>query len=372
MDFHVYDGIYQGSRSHVLGIFAEAIQLAPQFDFIFFLANPEQLRNEYSVFNASNVQLISMPCRPGLVRLAWQLPWLRWRHKIDLLHTQYRIPPVALGPCACTMHDVLFESHPEYFGKAFTFQSKVSFRFSARKAKLLFSVSEFSKSQIVDHYGVTAERISVIYNGVDRQRFYPGDEGEDVLRKYGLQAGNYLLTVGRLEPRKNHANLFRAYARLPDTTPPLMVVGQKDFGHDGLPDLVKKLGLGKRVRFLESVPDLDLPAIMRNATIFLFPSYAEGFGMPVLEAMASGVPVVTSNTTALIEVADNGAELIYPADAASIEKAILRILLNPEWKATLLQRACKNLDRFGWMKSAGILVAAYEKHFLFQHAAHEF
>ena len=131
VDFHTFDGIFQGSRSHVLGLFKEAVCMAPEMDFVLFLDNPARLLTEHPEFDLPNVRTVRMPHRPGLVRLGLQLPWLQLREKLDLLHTQYRLPFVPLGPCACTIHDVLFESHPEYFPKTFTLQSKLTFRLAA-------------------------------------------------------------------------------------------------------------------------------------------------------------------------------------------------------------------------------------------------
>src|ERR1017187_6811630 len=101
VDFHTFDGIYQGSRSHLLGLYRDAIVQAPDIDFLFFLAHPKKLREAYPEFALRNVQLIRMPKRSGLWRLLWQLAALQWRHKLDLLHVQYRIPFLPLGPCMC-------------------------------------------------------------------------------------------------------------------------------------------------------------------------------------------------------------------------------------------------------------------------------
>lgn len=363
VDFHTFDGLFQGSRSHILGLFSEAVALAPEFDFVFFLNDVERLRQSHSAFRAPNVELVRMPHWPGLLRLAIQLPLLRLRHQVDLLHVQYRIPPVAFGPCACTIHDLLFESHPQFFERGLVLQSKLTFRYSALKAQLLFSVSEFSKNEIARRYRVMPDRINVLYNGVDRQRFFPGEVGCERLRKYDLASGGYILTVGRLEPRKNHRNLLRAYALLPCKAFPLVVVGQRDFGCDGLFDLVEELGLTGRVYFLESIDDFDLPVLMRHAKAFIYPAFAEGFGMPVAEAMASGVPVVTSRTTSLPEVAGDAALLIDPTSPESIAEALCNLIENDTLCASLRDRALQRVDRFDWRLSAEKLVSAYNSFF---------
>lgn len=363
VDFHTFDGIFQGSRSHVLGIFREVIRLAPEIDFVFFLEKTELLKAEHPEFIASNVRLVHMSHRSGPVRLGLQLPWRQISEKLDLLHTQYRLPFVPLGPCACTIHDVLFESHPEYFPKSFTLQSKLTFRLAAKFSRLLFTVSEFSRSEISSRYGVALARMGVLYNGVDRTRFFPGRAGSELLAPLGLEPGGYLLTVGRLEPRKNHARLIEAYARLGANTPPLVCVGQRDFGYSAALEAASRFGVKDRVHFLENVGDGVLPALMRNARLFVFPAIAEGFGMPVAEALASGVPVVTSNTTSLPEVAGKAAVLVDPLDVASISAGIAKVLGDPDLAAHMVEDGATQVLKFDWTESARTLVKAYRGFF---------
>src|SRR6185312_16407796 len=241
-------------RSHVLGLYKEAVALAPDLHFKFFLTDCARLRSEHPEFCRENVDLEYMPSMPGLARLVFALPYLRRRHRIDLLHTQYRIPFAPLGPCACTIHDVLFEDYPEYFSKPFVWQSRLTFRLAAKRSKLLFTVSEYSRRQIAQCYGF--ERLSEL----------------------GLQSSGYLLMVGRLEPRKNHARLIEAYSLLGPGAPPLVCVGQRDFGFDAAISAASRFGVQERVHFLEAVADDLLPVLMRHARLFVFAAVAEGFG----------------------------------------------------------------------------------------------
>ena len=363
VDFHTFDGIFQGSRSHVLGIFRETIKLAPDLDFVFFLDNPEQLKSEHPDFIAPNVRLARMPHRTGLIRLGWQLPWMQMREKLDLLHTQYRLPFVPLGPCACTIHDVLFESHPEYFSKSFTLQSKLTFRLAAKFARLLFTVSEYSRAELTSRYGLAPAEIKVLYNGVDRARFFPGRAGAELIASLGLVPGGYVLTVGRLEPRKNHVRLIEAYARLGDSAPPLVCVGQRDFGYAAALEAASRFGIRDRVHFLENVGDGVLPALMRNACLFVFPAIAEGFGMPVAEALASGVPVVTSGTTSLPEVAGRAAVLVDPLDVESIHQGMAKVLGDAGLAGRMVTEGGTQILKFNWTESARKLVESYRDFF---------
>ena len=363
VDFHVWDGIYQGSRSHLLGLYRAAIRQAPDIDFVFFLDGVQSLREAHPEFAAPNVRLAHMPHRPALWRLGVQLPWLQRRHRVDVLHLQYRLPFVRLGATACTIHDVLFETHPQYFSRFFTWQSHITFRHAARRADVLCTVSQFSRDELVRLYGVAPQHIAVTCNGVDFARFYPGTDGLAQVQALGLVPGAYLLTVGRLEPRKNHAALVRAYALLPADAPPLVIVGQRDFSYGALFDEIARLGLASRVRHIDNVADAALPALLRHAAVFVYPAFAEGFGMPVAEAMASGVPVITSNTTALPEVAGPGALLVSPGVDAELAQAMARVLVDAGLRQRLVVAGLQHVRQFDWAVSAAVLLAAVRRQF---------
>lgn len=357
VDFHVWDQLYQGSRSHLLGLYRAAIAQAPDLDFVFFLNDPNSLRRAHAEFSLPNVTLERMPHWPGPLRLALQLPWLQWRHRIDLLHLQYRLPMLRLGACACTIHDVLFETHPQFFPRLFIVQSRWFYRQAARRSRLVMTVSEFSRQEIARLYGVAPASIVLTPNAVDPSRFFPGSEGVDAVRALGLEPGRYLLTVGRLEPRKNHVTLIEAYARLGPDAPLLAIVGQRDFHFHGVLDAIARLGLGPRVKLLEAVDDAALPAVMRHALLLAYPSVAEGFGMPVLEAMASGVPVITSEGTSLPEVAGDAAWLVPPTSVDALAEALRSLLADADRRSAMIDAGLHQARRFDWDHAAAALLS---------------
>ena len=369
VDFHTFDGLYQGSRSHLLGLFSEAVTLAPEFDFVFLCGAPERLTKAHPAFALPNVSCVAMPHGGGMARLGWQLGAARRRHHIDLLHVQYRLPLWAGGPCACTVHDVLFESHPQFFSPGFVRMARWTSRYSVRRAALLFSVSAYSRDEMARCYGIDARQVDVTFNGVDSKRFRPaaaadsaeGRAEQAVLQSLGLRSGGYLCTLGRIEPRKNHLGLLRAYAQLPRPRPPLVIVGQRDFGD--APVFEAAMALGSQVRILEDVDDAALPVLLRHALVFAYPSFAEGFGMPVLEALASGVPVLTADNTALPEVAGDAALLADATDPVALADALQRLITDPALRAELRGRGLARAAGFNWQASAQVLVAAYRRHF---------
>ncbi len=364
VDFHTFDGIYQGSRSHLLGLYRQAVAQAPDIDFLFLLAQPAVLRKVHPEFSLPNVTLVEMPHRPGAWRLLWQLAAMQRRHRLDLLHVQFRLPMIASGACLCTLHDVLFETHPQYFSRGFAALARVSARHAARRATLL-TVSDYSRLEIARHYPIDAQRVVLTPNAVDPQRFHARAEGPPhaaeaaTLRRWGLSSEGYLCTLGRLEPRKNHAALVQAFARLPPDTPPLIMIGQRDFAYDGVFAQIQAAGIGGRVRILEDVDDAALPVLLRHARLMAYPSHAEGFGMPVLEALASGVPVITSNTTSLPEIAGPAAWLVAPTDVPALAAALRECLAEaPAARQARIARGLEHAARFSWADSAANFLTA--------------
>lgn len=358
IDFHTWDGIFQGSRSHILGVYREAIVQAPELHFVFFLHDVESLKRAYPEFSRPNVELVKVRPLPSLLRLVLQLPWNALKHKIDILHTQYRVPPLAPCKTACTIHDLLCESHPQFFSRSFVAQSKLTFRLSAKMADVLFSVSNFSAQEIVERYGIRRERIGVTFNGVDRARFHPGTDGVELVRSLGLEPQNYILTVGRLEPRKNQANLIRAWGLLGASAPKLVIVGQPDFSFQDIFDAQKEIA-PQSALMLDKVSDEQLPALLRHAQLFAYPAFAEGFGMPVIEALASGVPVITSNTTSLPEVAGDAAILIDPSDVEAIRRGLVQGLSLGSSREEVIRKGLAQAQRFDWAASAKVLVERF-------------
>lgn len=357
VDFHEWDGIFQGSRSHVLGIYREAIRSSPDVDFVFLLDKVDSLREAYSEFRQPNVSMVRMPTSHGLVRLGLLLPWLCWRHKLDVLHTQYRVPFIRPVLTATTIHDVLFETYPQFFSPGFVKEAQLTYRLSARKAALIFTVSQFSKGDICQHYKVAPAKVLVTYNGVDRSRFFPGQAGEQQVRDLGLTPGAYMLVVGRLEPRKNHLRLIEAWVNMGPTAPPLVIVGQEDRNFPEVKLAIERAAKANKVMVFQQLGDDALPAVMRHAQVFVYPAFAEGFGMPVAEAMASGVPVITSNTTSLPEVAGDGAVLFDPKAPEDLLRAMKLVVgMSESDRQALVQRALAQAARFDWAESARVLM----------------
>jgi glycosyltransferase involved in cell wall biosynthesis len=228
---------------------------------------------------------------------------------------------------------------------------------------LVFTVSEYSRREIASRYRVPLDDIGVLSNAWDRSRFFPGGHDSELVSRYGLHPGQYLLTVGRIEPRKNHAKLLRAYARLDGRPPPLVVIGQRDFGYGEFERALRDLPPDRSVRILDDISDAALPAFYRNAMFFVYPSLAEGFGMPPLEAMASGIPVMASTATAIPEVLGSAGLLVDPLDIEAITNGLRRLCNDANLRAALAEKGLARAQHYSWRKSAMSLKNSYAEYF---------
>ena len=364
IDFHVVDGIFQGSRTFVLELFSEVIKISPDIHFILFLDKTELLKSFSPIFNAPNVELVHMPSASPITRLCWQLPRLQIRYKLDILHTQYILPIPSLSPGIVTIHDILFESHPQYFSPIFRLRSAVLIRLSAWRAKHIFTVSEYSKKEIISRYGIQEEKISTTYNGVNLKKYFPGIIGKDVIESRGLLSKGYLLSVGRLEPRKNYVTLLRAYKKTENPKLPLVIIGQQHFGYEDVFNVIRDLGIEQHVHILNDIKDEELPAFYRHAKLFIYPTWAEGFGIPLLESIASGVPVITSNTTSIPEVVGDAAILVEPNDIYSLAEEINHLLTDEKLYGDLQRYGLKQVYKYQWKSSAKHVRNIYLSHIM--------
>lgn len=363
VDLHTLEGLHQGTRTHCLELFPRVITRLPEIDFVFFVDIARWSDSYVQAFTTPNARIVNMPHSNPIARLSIHLPALTKRHSIDLLHTQYICPPIAFAKTAVTIHDILFEDYPQYFKPIMRLRSHFLFQLSALKSDLIFTVSDYSKSQLATRYHLPTKRLATIYNGANIGRFFPGNNGREQVEKLGLVAGEYLLSVGRLEPRKNHLGLLRAVALLEGPRPKLVIVGQRDFWFEEIFSLCKQLRLQDDVVFLEAVEDGLLASLYRNAKLCIYVSFAEGFGMPIIEAMASGTPVITSDTTSLPEISGGAAILVDPHSPESIRRALETVLTNDKLATEMKARGLERTKLFSWDSSADILANEYYSYF---------
>jgi len=318
---------------------------------------------------ADDATIVDVGDLPRWRRQLWEqasLPLDLRRRKASLLHSPHHTTPLLYCPCprVVTVHDVTFFHLPDRYPATRRLFFQLMTRLAARRAAVLLVPSASVREDLHAFLRAPLERIVVTYEGVDPS-FRPLDRGECVAlarKRYGLPEG-YLLSLGTREPGKNREVLLRALRRLVDAGRdlPLAVVGQSGWRLKDEQRAVRDLGLGARVHFTGYVPQSDLPALYNAASVFVFPSLYEGFGLPALEALACGVPVVTSNVSALPEVVGDAALLVDPHEPQAIADAIGRALDDAGLRALLVQAGLERAAGFTWDACAEATLAAYRK-----------
>lgn len=297
-------------------------------------------------------------------RLAWDLPKHLAIDKPDLLHVQYTGPLRTSVPLIVTIHDVSYLELPEYFTPFRAVQLKLTVKRTVERAAKILTPSEFSKTAIVRHYGIEESRVVVVPNAVS-SRFRPVDRAvarTAVEERLGVK-GPFVLTVGDLQPRKNHLGLLQAFEAVmranPKLTHRLVFVGKETWYSGKLHQAVAASTVADRVHFAGFVEDADLVSFYGACDLFVYPSFYEGFGLPILEAMACGRAVACSNSTAMPEVADSAGLLFDPHDADQMARAMSDILIDPELRARLERLGQQHAASFSWQKSAAKTLNAY-------------
>jgi glycosyltransferase involved in cell wall biosynthesis len=296
---------------------------------------------------------------PGLLWKHLALPLALARDRVDVFHSPTGTLP-AFAPCrqVVTVHDLFAAVEPRWFAPSVGRQLRVTQRRAAHAADRVIAVSERTKRDLVERYGVPEERVRVVYNGVDHTRFRPRDvDAEAVAQSYGVPHP-FILCVGSLMPWRNGPRLLRAVAKLAmPKRVGLLFVGRDIWGTDSTARVAAENGWSW-ARFAGYVPDQALPALYAAASVFAYPSLYEGFGIPPLEAMACGTPVVASTAGALPEVLGNAALLVDPVDEHALAEALEAALSNPE---TLRERGIERAARFRWEHTAAQTWRVYEE-----------
>ncbi|HNT33460.1 MAG TPA: glycosyltransferase family 1 protein [bacterium] len=282
----------------------------------------------------------------------------------DVFHsTTFSSPELTESSLIVTLYDLSFWTHPQCHRPINRRYCAERCCLAARRASRLIAISEATKRDILKYLHVPEERV-VVTPLAAHPRFRPVEDAwckHQVLMKYGLLT-DYIFSLGSLEPRKNIATLIRAYSALPDRlrrTTHLAIAGAKGWKNSNLFALIEQLSLGDCVKVLGYVPDDDLPALYSSASVFVYPSLYEGFGLPALEAMACGAPVIVSNTSSLPEVVGTAGIQIEPTDVEALTQAILRVLLQPDLSEELRRKGIEQAHRFSWQRTAELTLQAY-------------
>lgn len=304
-----------------------------------------------------NFSCVEVKARPYSIAEQIVVPHVVHGLGVDVFHTpHYVLPPLVAVPSVVTIHDCIHLMFPQYLPSRLAHvYAKMFLWIAAHRSARVLTVSATSKRDILRFFHVPPSKIEVIHNAID-DRFWlapPADEVMRVRERFQLSR-EFILYTGNIKPHKNLERLIDAFHQLrihgfDQLT--LLIIGDELSKYPMLRRAVHKYGLHKHVRFLGFVPDQTLAVLYRLASVFVFPSLYEGFGLPPLEAMASGTPVVTSNVSSLPEVAGDAAVLIDPYDAVSIADGIRRALTDPVLREQLITRGWSRVRDYSWERS---------------------
>ncbi len=289
-------------------------------------------------------------------RLRLPIPVDIFTGPLDVFYSpDFALPPTGRGTkTLLTVHDLSFVHHPEAFLPSLRRYLERTVSRSVKRADLVLADSAHTRLDLISVFGISSRAVEVVYPGVD-SRFQAGASPGEVTRlhdRYGIADRPYILSVGTLQPRKNYLHLMEGFLQLEEDLGSglqLFVAGGQGWLYD---DIVGEAARHENVRLLGFVADEDLPALYRGARLFALTSLYEGFGLPVLEAMACGVPVVCSRTSSLPEVAGDAALLVDPRDSDELTEAMIRVLEEDELREEMVRRGLARAARFTWERSA--------------------
>ncbi len=312
----------------------------------------------------------ALPLSDRHLAILWQklrlpLPVEWFTGPLDLFHSpDFVLPPVRRARTVLTIHDLSFLRHPECFSPPLLRYLLNAVPRSVERADLVLADSENTRDDLIEMLGVPQERIRVVYAGVEPE-FAPRPEAEVAAarQRYGIRRP-YLLGLGTLQPRKNFVRLIEAYRLLRQERGiphQLVIGGGRGWLYEPILEAIEVYGLQEDVRLIGFVDDADLPALYTGAEVFAFPSLYEGFGIPLLEAMACGTPVVASSASSLPEVAGEAALLVSPTSSEALAEALWRALDDGALRETLRARGFQQCHQFTWRASAQRLLACYDE-----------
>jgi glycosyltransferase involved in cell wall biosynthesis len=365
IDAHSVGSRLAGNESYITNLVEALAQLDTVNQYTLYVTKreaTERFENRWP-----NVRVRSTLPHTPLVRIPLTLVAELRRRPVDLLHVQYTAPPLAPCPIVATIHDLSFEHLPETFKRRSRMQLRLTVRRTARTARQVLVPSEHTRRDICETYGIGPERVRVTPLAAPAH-FAPVEDEREVRRVrelYGLTC-EYVLAVGSIQPRKNLVRLIQAYsalrwARPHANLPKLALVGKKAWLYDETLRAIEECGLGDLTVLTGYVAEADLPALYTGALCFVYPSYFEGFGLPPLEAMQCGAPVIAGNRTSLPEVVDDAGLLVDPFDVEALTSALARMITDSNLREQLRVKGLERARQFSWHETARLTLKAYER-----------
>lgn len=365
IDAHSVGAKLGGNESYASNLIEALAQIDSANDYTLFVTTAEAFNRYQGRWPNFKVRS-TLPHTP-LIRIPLTLSAELRKNPVDLLHVQFTAPPFCPCPVVVSVHDLSFEHLPHTFNRRSRTQLRLTVRHSVRRAARILTLSEHTKQDIVQTYGVDTSRVDAIPLAA-APHFSPVTDTKELQRvrhTYGIES-NYILYVGSIQPRKNLARLVNAYALLrkkyqADELPKLVLAGKCAWLYDETLRALHETGLNDSVILTGYVPETDLPALYSGALCFVYPSYFEGFGLPPLEAMQCGAPVIIGNKTSLPEVVGDAGLLVDPFDVAALAAAIEDLINNSVLRSELRVKGLARARMFDWKETARRTLEVYQR-----------
>lgn len=365
IDAHMVGARETGNETYVLNLLQSLPQVDAdrRFEYKVITLDPNEALKRLD--NRTDFEFVQVKPAQSLIRIPISMPLLAIRDRLALLHSTYVVPPFCPCPTVVTVHDITFQLYPQYFRARVRLILSLLVPFSMRRADMVITVSNSAKQDIVTRYNIPEEKIVVTHEAAAPHFRVLQDRNSlaEVKARYGIDK-DFFLAVGNLQPRKNIRRLVEAYGHLPASVRSryqLVIVGQALWKHSDVYEAVAERHMQPNVTFTGYVPDEDLVLLYNAATLFVYPSLYEGFGLPVLEAMASGTPVVTSCVSSLPEVAGEAAILVNPTDVNEIMSAMTAVVSNPDLARRLSEHGLRRAASFSWEQTARETLEVYKE-----------
>ncbi len=351
VDCHCFDaGETQGINTYIRSLYKSLIRISNDITCVLAAQNLANIKRIFG--NQKNIEYVKLGDHSRLYRLMIEYPRIIKKHKIDLAHFQYIAPRVKGCKTIVTVHDILFEDYPKFFPLTYRLSRHFLFKESAKRANLLLTVSDYSKHRISDVYKIPEKDIYITHNGVSNDfRKLDPKACEDYIRDtFGIS--NYILYVSRFEPRKKQVTLLNAYKelRLDKRGIELVLIGVKSIPDPLFEKAYEECNdeLKSHIHILDSIPYAELLKWYGGARLFVYPSEAEGFGIPPLEAGACGVPVICNDKTAMEDFTFFGDNLISTDNSELLNSRILSLLDSPKDEKNLAKIREDIFNRYSW------------------------
>jgi glycosyltransferase involved in cell wall biosynthesis len=348
----------------IRGLLAQPAVQRGDVELVLYATHPARLREYLGSDIQARVRLIRPANSP--LRISVGMPVAAARDRLDLLHVTYVAPPICPCRYVVSVHDISFETHPAFLPPRVRLMLKTLVPMSMRRATRVITLSEHTRKEIITRYGVPADKVTTTSLAA-APHYRPITDGAalaDVQARYRVTQ-RYILALGNIEPRKNLARLVDAYARARErghlVGVKLVLAGKVQGPDSEVVGRVDKSGYAADVVFPGYIADADLPALYSGARAYVYPSLYEGFGLPPLEAMACGTPVICSNAASLPEVTGDAALSFSPYDTEALTEALIRIDVEPGLGDDLCQKGLRRATQFSWTRCAEQTLTIYRE-----------